>query len=79
MSNKFLKYEVGDVIRQYTGDRKVSWRGTVEFVEPRLIPFLNENTYWIKWDNGSSNRVKEDIIEIDKEYLREKQLDKLGI
>ncbi len=81
-----MKYKVGDIVRQYTDDRKVSWRGMVKYVGPitmppftRGNPELDEGWYWIEWDNGSSNRVDEDRVEFDKEYLRNKQLDELGI
>lgn len=74
-----MKYKAGDIVRQYTDDRKVSWRGEVHYVGPRWMPSLKENEYWIQWDNGSSNRVDEDRIEFDKGYLRNIKLDELGI
>lgn len=78
-----MKYKVGDIVRQYTDDRKVSWRGVVQYVGMNIIPktgvTLDRGSYWIEWDNGSSNRVDEGRIEFDKEYLREKILEDLGI
>lgn len=82
-----MKYEVGDIVRQFTDDRKVSWRGTVRFVGPTLRtgrPFGKDNPalatdddYWIEWDNGSSNRVDSARIEFDKEYIRNKKINNI--
>lgn len=86
-----MKYKVGDIVRQFTDDRRVSWRGVVAYVGPiteitrvksangKWVPLLDDKSYWIEWDNGSSNRVDEDRIEFDKQQLRTNQLNKLGI
>lgn len=42
-----------------------------------IPPILFDNQYWIKWDNGSENRVDENRIEFDQNYLREIKLNKL--
>lgn len=84
-----MKYKVGDIVRQFTDDRKVSWRGIVTNVGPlkssvcpttgHIYPFLGSGDYWIEWDNKSSSRVDSARIEFDKEYLREIKLNELGI
>jgi hypothetical protein len=78
-----MKYKVGDIVRQYTDDRKIYWRGVVSYVGGERVGktggTLASDSYWIEWDNGSSNRVDEGRIEFDKEYLRGRRLEDLGI
>jgi len=82
-----MVFKVGDIVIEYSNDRKTSLRGVVKFVGPheyRYVPgfrigsqsdpSLNIDQYWILWGDGTSNRVKSDAIEIDKEYLRNEKL-----
>ena len=70
-------YEIGDIVRQFTPNRRISWRGTVQFVGPFKDIKLDKDQYWIVWDNGSENRVSSSVIEMDMEYLRDKKLNEI--
>lgn len=75
-----IKYKNGDVVRTFTSDRSVSWRGVVKFIGPSIFPklagnpYLQEDQYWILWDNGSQSTIDSTKIELDRSYLRQQKL-----
>lgn len=83
-----FNYKVGDVVRAYTDDRKISWRGTIIFIGPTNPPYSNNNPMlfeyhcWVRWDNGNESRktmnhADPNYLEMDKEYLRNIKLKEL--